>query len=149
MLILFLLFTAAPAWALDKCMTGSWVSGNHEGVNVEVLSEDQAVAYWYTYRFFDQAEQNWLVLVGDPAAMQAFDVHPSGRMRTEFEVGSGSLVQTVGDGLSFSFDFTLELDQVDFDGVVDPDVRTPWCLNELCEGTMTLTRLTQPIPCGE
>lgn len=147
-IVILLCALSQPASAIDRCMTGSWFdpSRSHEGINIEVLGDNQVVTYWYTYRFFDAREQNWLVFVGQPAQMAAFDIRLGSDNLIEMEVGSGALTQ-VNDNLTFDFDLVLELDQLDFGGVVDPDIRTPWCLDERCVGTLHLQRLTQPVPC--
>lgn len=149
LILLAVLMLSAPAAALDRCMTGSWSNPDaaHEGVNVEVLAEDRALAYWYTYRFFDRMEQNWLLFVGAPADLVAYDVLPWAPGPIEYKVGTGTLTAVDQNTIQFSYDFTLELDQLD-DPEWSPDSGSPWCLDERCAGVMVLKRLTQPIPCA-
>lgn len=147
LLSLMFLAVPGPVMALDECMTGSWYDPavEHEGINIEVLANDAAVAYFYTYEFFDRTEQNWVVFVGDPSQMDAFDTVPLGDSQAEYDVGSGSIVAIDSDTLEFSHDFLLNLDLVGADG---PDALIlPYCLDGQCERTYTYIRLTQPIPC--
>lgn len=147
-IILFLtLILSLPALAIDRCMTGSYATEgvSHEGVNVEVLSENAVLAYWYTYRFYDRLEQNWLLFAGEPEHLTAYDILPESD--DEYDVGTGSLIALDENTLQFAHDFRLELDQLDRE--FDPDTGTPYCLEEQCAAVYTLKRLTQPIACGD
>lgn len=137
-----LTFVARAATAMDACMTGSWYDPDvaHEGLVVEVLPT-QTVAYWYTFRFFDALEQNWLVFQGAPDALVAYDVLPFEGGSLLEEVGAGELLAVDDDHLIFAYDLSLNLD------IAAPDVPTPWCLHVDCAAVQTLDRLTQPIPC--
>lgn len=142
LMLIVLLLMAAPAIALDRCMTGSWYDPDvqHEGLVVEVLPE-VTVAYWYTFQFFDALAQNWLVFQGPPHALAAYDVLPYAGGSDLYEVGVGELLALDENTLLFAFDMDLNLD------ITTPDTVTPWCLHVGCAGVYTLTRLTQPIIC--
>ena len=150
-LLLIVLFAmSSPIIALDSCMSGSWHDTNvaHQGINVEVLAPDRVLTYFYTYSFFDQSAQNWLVFVGPEDEMLAYDVVPNGQIGDgdfypiEYEVGTGALSRVDNDTLIFKHSFLLELDQQSID-----DPASPWCLNGGCDEVYVYTRLTQPIPC--
>ncbi len=65
-IILFFLFLVGfPVYAIDidESMTGSWFdqSNSGQGINIEILSENRILVYWYTY---DQGNPLWLTGVG-------------------------------------------------------------------------------------
>ncbi len=45
--ILILAGTIKSAFAFDECLSGSWYEEKGEGINIEVLSDDRTVGYWY------------------------------------------------------------------------------------------------------
>lgn len=143
--IILALMMTSPVLALDKCMSGSWADPDikGEGISLEV-HEDTAVAYFFTYTFFDRMAQNWVLFVGPPDHMKAYDTVPFAFDPIEYEIGTGSLFQIDHNTLQFTHDFSYDLDQVE-----DPlsITVTPWCLDERCEHVFRYKRLTQPIPC--
>lgn len=141
--VLSLLLACSNVFALDACFTGSWKGENlYEGVNIEAL-EHTTVLYWYTYSFFDRDEQNWLLFEGDANDLVAYDTIPFGFEPILYEVGDGAIDVIDNNHIIFSYDLILDLD------VADPQTVTPWCLTNLCEGSVELVRITQPIPCAE
>jgi|GEM_PF-4596908 len=62
-IFLLLISFNVSAFTITPSMTGSWFDGNNsgQGINVEVLSGNRFLLYWYAY---DQGEPLWLTGVG-------------------------------------------------------------------------------------
>lgn len=131
-----MLLFSSQLYAMDPCFTGTWHDPevDLEGLNVEVL-DDKVIAFWYTYSFFERQEQNWILFQGEPSDMVAYDVFGEHL----YSIGKGSITVIDNNTIEFHYDIDINLD--------DTSLVTPWCLNELCSGTLTYTRLTQPLQC--
>lgn len=95
-----------PAEALSGTVTGAWFDPAFEGAGflVEVLAEDQALVYWFTYD--DSGAQRWYIGVGEAtdSSIEISDLQEAtgGRFGPEFDPDEVSL-RTVGTlTLSFS-----------------------------------------------
>ena len=62
-LLLLLISLNTHAFDIDKSMTGSWFDQENsgQGINIEILSDNRIVVYWYTY---DQGKPLWLTGIG-------------------------------------------------------------------------------------
>ena len=94
------------AVALSGTLTGAWFDPAFEGAGflVEVLADDQALVYWFTYD--DSGAQRWYIGVGEAtdSAIEIAELQEAtgGRFGPEFDPDEVSL-RTVGTlTLSFS-----------------------------------------------
>jgi len=143
-LVTLLLTLSTSLVALDKCITGSWFipETNYRGINVEVL-DNTTVVYMYTYNFFDETEQNWLLFQGNPDDLSIYDTVPFGTDPILYKIGKGKITQISNNLIELQYSLTLNLD------LLNNEERpgTPWCLDSRCSATAVYTRLTQPIAC--
>lgn len=113
------------AVAFDECLAGSWYEENGEGINIEVLSDERTVGYWYGYsRGQFSGSQRWYT----------FDMHndigpiyTTDSTRALHKVGTASL-DLIDGSLLFVWSLTIDIDT------------PPWCIG--CEGDLVLKRIT-------
>jgi len=124
--------------ALEVCMTGSWydIKRDGEGINLEVLSKDRAIGYFYT--FGAELGRVWYVMDGDG---HDFDLYASVKKSdkpfiADIEPVGAASIKVVDDNLMI-YSFVLDID-------VD---KPPWCLDGYCSGTYIYDRLTAIVPC--
>ena len=101
-------FPEQPAWipAVDDRFSGLWYDPDHngEGFLVEVLDDDLALVYWFTYH--RDGRQRWFIGLGDVSGNritveELLDTH-GGRFGPDFD--PAEVVRTVRGSLSLSFD---------------------------------------------
>lgn len=136
---MLLTFFVAPvsSYAIDSCMTGSWHDPNykHEGITLQVLDIDKVVLDFYTYTK-NRKHQNWMLFVGEPDDLVAYDYLPNDDEPIEYEVGTGKLDILDNDTINFSYELVLNLDSGEAE----------MCT---CQATYNFVRLTQPTKCEQ
>ena len=131
LMLSILMLMSAPLLALDPCMTGSWYETDGEGINIEVLSPERTIGYWYGYG--TKGNQRWYTM--DFGADGSGTIYTTDIGRGLHEVGKASLDAIDSDTLLFVYNIIIDLDDL------------PWCIG--CTGEAVNTRLTTVIECGD
>jgi len=134
LLIVILLSISFPLFALDKCMTGSWYDPDNSGsgVDIQVLGDFTTVKY-YAY---GSSRQAWYVMNGEGGNLNMIATVYDAGVVTEHDVGSAHIEQIDNNTITFDFDINIDVDN-----------GFNWCLSDFCQGNLTYTRITTPIPC--
>jgi hypothetical protein len=131
LMMIIMMMMSGSAMALDACFTGSWYETDGQGINIEVLSADRTVGYWYGYGT-DQHNRWYTFDLDSSGVGPIYTTDNSGQL---FHVGDASLDAVDNDTVIFVTSIVVDVDN------------PPWCLG--CERSQVMTRLTQPIECGD
>ncbi|NEZ02823.1 hypothetical protein G4Y73_01510 [Wenzhouxiangella sp. XN201] len=131
--------------------SGAWYNPERsgEGFILEVLSDDRAVIYWFTYTPDDSGQQAWIVGVGafDESGIVIGTPPPGGAVAA---LDFAAMVQPLGTAFGPDFD-SSEIDYLDWGSLrlafhEDGSARVSWDseLDEYGAGEYALERLARP-----
>ena len=121
---------SGAVFAVDGSITGAWFDPAFEGAGflIEVLPNDPAVVYWFTYD--DEGGQQWFIGVGDVSGNQI--------VIQELLITSGG---RFGDAFDPSAIFNTPVGQATFTFTGCDSATVDFTVNE-ASGTQSLQRLT-------
>lgn len=150
-LLLIINILTTPAFALDRCLSGSWYEPftEGEGINLEI-SDELVVGYFYTwkdgfrdmytltgYNETDASNAPWFdefVTLTGHASFLLDGLHQT------FQVGHAAIEVLSDDILILAWEWEADWG--------DSDTPIPQCTRYECSGVRVMLRLTQPIECN-